>query len=207
MKLYDYYRSTASYRVRIALQYKQLSYQCLPVHLTLDGGEQHQSAYLDLNPQGLVPCLDDNGQLLSQSLAIIEYLEEKYPSPALLPNSPWDRAQVRSLSLLIACDLHPLNNLRVLEQLKEQFQATDIQVEAWYHHWLKLGFDAFEQRLYGIPRTKPLCLGDEISVADVCLIPQVYNAKRFNFSMQKYPLIEEINAYCLSLESFAKAAP
>ena len=207
MKLYDYYRSTASYRVRIALHYKQISYQSIPIHLIDHGGEQHQSTYLDINPQGLVPCLDQNGHPLTQSLAIIEYLEDTYPSPSLLPSDPWERAQVRSLALLIACDMHPLNNLRVLQQLKQQFQATDTQVNAWYHHWLKLGFDAFEQHLNHLSRTIPVCLGDKISVADICLIPQVYNAKRFEFSMAPYPLIEEINAYCLSLEPFSKAAP
>ena len=137
MKLYDYYRSSASYRVRIALNLKNISYESLPVHLTNDGGEQHRDEYLQLNPQGLVPTLDENGHILSQSLAIIEYLEEINPTPALLPQNPLGRAQVRSLALLVACDMHPLNNLRVLQQLKQQFQATESQVQDWYHHWFR----------------------------------------------------------------------
>jgi maleylacetoacetate isomerase len=207
MKLYDYYRSTASYRVRIALNFKDISYELLPVHLINNGGEQHQADYLALNPQGLVPTLDENGHILSQSLAIIEYLEDICPAPPILPSNPLARAQVRSLALIIACDIHPLNNLRVLEQLKQEFNANENQVNGWYHHWLKKGFDAIEEKLKHLPRKQHVCYGNEISMADICLIPQVYNAKRFNFSLDNYPLINEINDYCLTINAFADAAP
>lgn len=207
MKLYDYYRSTASYRVRIALNLKNMNYQALSIHLVNQGGEQNHPDYKNINPQGLVPTLDENGHIIQQSLAIIEYLEEIYPTPSLLPQIPLGRAKVRSLALLIACDMHPLNNLRVLKQLREQFQATEAQVSAWYHHWLKEGFDAFEEHLRRRNHPGHTCYGNDVSLADICLIPQVYNAKRFKFSMDDYPLINEINDYCTSLPSFVKAAP
>ncbi len=207
MKLYDYYRSSASYRVRIALNLKKIHYETLAVHLVNHGGEQHHTSYLGINPQGLVPALDDNGHILSQSLAIIEYLDETTPTPALLPQTPLGRAQVRSLAMIIACDLHPLNNLRVLQQLRKQFQATEQQVTEWYLHWLKQGFDAIEERLKTLQRKNHVCYGHDISLADVCLIPQVYNAKRFNLSLKNYPLISEVNNYCLSLAAFVDASP
>lgn len=207
MKLYDYYRSTASYRVRIALNLKNISYETLPIHLINQGGEQHFTSYLALNPQGLVPTLDENGHILSQSLAIIEYLDEICPSPALLPANPLGRAQVRSLAMMIACDIHPINNLRVLQQLKQQFQATEEQIQTWYHHWLTLGFDALEARLAHLPRKNHVCYGQQITMADVCLVPQVYNAKRCHFSMDNYPVINEINEYCLTLPAFVEASP
>ncbi len=207
MKLYDYSRSTASYRVRIALNIKNISYEKIPVHLINNGGEQHAESYLLLNPQGLVPTLDENGHVLSQSLAIIEYLEEMNPSPALLPQNPLGRAEVRGIALSIACDIHPLNNLRVLQQLRQQFQATELQITEWYHHWLKKGFDAIEERLKKLPRKHPVCYGNEVSLADICLIPQVYNAKRFDFPMANYPLINEINEHCLTIDAFIDAGP
>ncbi len=207
MKLYDYYRSSSSYRVRIALNIKHISYEAIPVHLIENGGEQHQAAYLALNPQGLVPTLDENGHILTQSLAIIEYLDEINPTPALLPQNPYGRAMVRSIALTIACDLHPLNNLRVLQQLRAQFQATEEQVMVWYQHWLKNGFDAVENTLKKLHRKHPVCYGNDLSLADICLIPQVYNAVRFNFSLADYPLICEINDHCLTLPAFLQAAP
>ncbi|MCX7117126.1 MAG: maleylacetoacetate isomerase [Legionellales bacterium] len=207
MKLYDYYRSTACYRVRIALNYKNISYESIPVHLTKNGGEHHQENYLAINPQGLIPTLNENGHILSQSLAIIEYLDEISPTPALLPPNPWGRAQVRSLAMIIACDMHPLNNLRVLQQLKHQFSASEKKVNEWYHHWLKQGFDALEKQLEQVIRKMDVCYGHEISLADICLVPQVYNAKRFQFPMNNYPLISKINDYCLTLDAFADAAP
>lgn len=207
MKLYDYYRSTASYRVRIALNVKKINYEKCSVHLVNNGGEQHLATYLEVNPQGLVPTLDENGHILSQSLAIIEYLDEICPTPPLLPQNPLGRGQVRSLAMIIVCDMHPLNNLRVLQQLKQQFQATEAQVTEWYHHWLKQGFDAIEQQLGHLPRKTNVCYGHEVSLADICLIPQVYNAKRFNFSMKNYPLINKINEHCLTLDAFVDAAP
>ena len=207
VKLYNYYRSSASYRVRIALNLKDITYETIPVHLVSHNGEQHTPDYIKLNPQALVPTLDENGHVLSQSLAIIEYLEEISPTPPLLPQNPLGRAQVRSLALLIACDMHPLNNLRVLEQLRQQFKADEKQVQEWYHLWLKNGFDAFENRLQQLPRKNPVCYGSEVTLADICLIPQVYNAHRFKFPMSAYPLINEINEYCLTLAAFFDARP
>lgn len=207
MKLYDYYRSSCSYRVRIGLNIKDISYETLSVHLVNNGGEQHQPNYLELNPQGLVPTLDENGHIISQSLAILEYLEEICPTPPFLPPKPLGRAQVRSMSLLIACDMHPLNNLRVLTQLKNQFKASEQQVMDWYHHWLKQGFDALETRLQAMPHKSHVCYGNEVTMADICLIPQIYNAKRFGFSLHNYPLINSINTYCLSLPAFQEATP
>ncbi len=207
MKLYDYPRSTACYRVRIALNYKNISYETSLVHLLNQGGEQHLPDYLALNPQGLVPALEMNGTLLTQSLAIIEYLDDLYPTPALLPSHPLARAQVRRLALIIACDIHPMNNLRVLQRLKQEFQATESQTEAWYHHWLKTGFDAIEAHLKELPRSIDVCYGDSISLADLCLIPQVYNANRFHFSLDNYPLIQRINQHCIELTAFSGAAP
>ena len=207
MKLYNYYRSSASYRVRIALNLKGISYECLDVHLVNHGGEQHTASYRALNPEGLVPTLDENGHILTQSIAIIEYINELSPTPPLLPQTPLGRAEVRSLALLIACDMHPLNNLRVLKQLRDQFNATDETVQTWYHHWLHLGFNAFEKKLKKLHRKSEFCYGHEVSMADICLIPQVYNAKRFNFDMTNYPLIQSVNDYCLTLEAFKHAAP
>lgn len=209
MKLYDYYRSTASYRVRIALNLKQLTYETIPVHLLNNGGEQHTPEYKKINPQSLVPALDlgTDEPPLTQSLAILEYLEETHPSPALLPQDPRARAEVRSLALIIAADMHPLNNLRVLKQLRTQFNASDDDVTRWYHHWLQLGFDAFEEKLKHLPRESSFCYGNHVSFADVCLIPQVYNANRFEFSLKAYPQIQAIVEACLALEAFQNAAP
>lgn len=207
MKLYDYFRSSASYRVRIALNIKNISYEALPVHLVNNGGEQHQPDYMKLNPQGLVPTLDENGHILTQSLAIIEYLEDISPKPALLPANPLARAQIRSLALIVAADMHPLNNLRVLQQLRQQFHADEQQVLEWYHLWLKKGFDAFESKLQHLQRKNSVCYGSDVTLADICLIPQVYNAHRFNFPMDNYPLITEINEYCTNLPAFLAAAP
>lgn len=205
IKLYDYFRSTASYRVRIALNYKGIPFETIPVQLK--EGEQHQSDYLKLNPQGLVPTLEVNGSRLTQSLAIIDYLEMTQPDPALLPDAPLAQAHIRSLALIIACDMHPLNNLRVLQTLKQTFQATELQTKAWYHQWLKAGFDAFESHLKTLPRSMPVCYGNRISLADICLIPQVYNAERFEFAMDNYPLIQQINTYCLQQDAFIKSCP
>lgn len=207
MKLYDYFRSTACYRVRIALNIKQISYEKLAIHLINQGGEQHHPDYLKLNPQGLVPTLNENGHIITQSLAIIEYLNEISPTPPLLPQYPLGRAHVRSLALMLACDVHPLNNLRVLNRLREQFDAQEDQIKEWYHHWLKSGFDALESRLQQMPHKNLVCYGTEVSLADICLIPQVYNAHRFGFPMVNYPTINAINEHCLSLTPFRDAAP
>lgn len=207
MKLYDYYRSTACYRVRIALNLKKLEYEKIPVHLVQQGGEQHLPAYRNINPQGLVPALDTGEGVLSQSLAIIEYLDEQYPEPPLLPANPIERAEARRLAQMIACDIHPLNNLRVLNQLKTQFKADDEQVNLWYHHWLKEGFTALERLLSAMERKGPYCLGASITVADICLVPQVYNANRYAFSLDDFPVIEQINAACLGHPAFTESHP
>jgi maleylacetoacetate isomerase len=207
MKLYDYFRSSASYRVRIALNIKGIDYEKESIHLINNGGEQHDKAYINLNPQQLVPTLDDNGDILTQSLAIIEYLEETNFYPSLMPQGALARANVRSIAQIISCDIHPLNNLRVLRYLQNTFDISKKQKLDWYTHWIKRGFDSIESRITSFPRSKPVCYGSEITIADICLIPQVYNAKRFDCPLDDYPLIQEINAYCLSLEPFAKAAP
>ncbi len=207
IKLYDYYRSSCSYRVRIALNLKGIDYDKIPIHLVQDGGMQNQPSYRALNPQGLVPSLDTGEHIITQSLAIIEYLNDIEPSPPLLPPNPLERAEIRSLALLIACEIHPLNNLRVLNTLKENFHADESAITAWYHQWLKAGFDALEKRLSALPREKPVCFKSDISLADICLIPQVYNAMRFEFSLENYPLIMAINEYCLSLPAFQNASP
>ena len=206
MKLYDYYRSTACYRVRIALNLKNINYEKILVHLINNGGEQHQSEYRALNPQGLIPTLDENGHCLTQSLAIIEYLDEINPNPPLLPQTPLGRAHVRSLAMTIACDTHPLNNLRVLQRLNHQFSADENQVNLWYHHWLQLCFDTLETRLQQYNR-HDFCYGNTITLADICLILQIYNAHRFNFSMDNYPILNTINTHCLNLTIFKSASP
>lgn len=207
MKLYDYFRSTACYRVRIALNIKDIAYETVPIHLVNNGGEQHSASYHLINPQELVPSLETKEGILTQSLAIIEYLEDLAPEIPLLPANILAKAQVRALALLISSDIHPINNLRVLNRLKEQFKADESAVLCWYHHWLRTGFDAIEEKLGQLKRQEAVCFGDSLSLADVCLVPQVYNAHRFNFSLEPYPLIQEINSYCLTLDPFQRAAP
>ena len=203
MKLYTYYRSTAAYRVRIALHYKNIACDLLPSNLLT--GQQNEAAYAIINPQMRVPALIDEDLVLGQSLAILEYLEEKYPEPALLPKNIEKRAQVRFIAQLIACDIHPLNNVGVLNYLKNTLHHDKETVNEWYFHWLKKGFDALETLLSR--QKNAFCVGDSVTLADVCLIPQIYNAHRFGFSMNAYPRVMEINDYCLSLSCFEKAKP
>jgi maleylacetoacetate isomerase len=205
--LYDYYRSSACYRVRIALNLKQINYDKIDINLIHEGGDQHRPEYKQINPQGLVPTLNENGHILTQSLAIIEYLDEIHPETPLLPATPLARAQVRKLAYIVACDIHPINNLRATNQLRTQFAADDQQVQDWYHHWFKLGFDAFETHLQQQNNQNPLCYDNQITIADICLIPQVFNAHRFNFPMDHYPRINAVNEYCLSLSAFKEASP
>lgn len=207
MKLYDYFRSTACYRVRIALNVKKIPYEKIEVHLINNGGAQNSQEYRLINPQKMVPSLEVDGHILHQSLAIIDYLDERFPEVSLLPVDPFLRANLKSLALIVACDMHPLNNLRVLNRLKQQFKADETQINEWYHHWLREGFTAFEAQLAQLKRTKPVCFGDNVTLADVCLIPQVYNAHRFHFPMDNYPIINEINTYCLTLPAFKQASP
>lgn len=201
--LYDYFRSSASYRVRIALNLKGLAYDSVPVSL-LDNA-QRAPEYLSKNPQGLVPALLDGEQLLTQSLAICEYLEETYPQPALLPNDAIGRARVRALALSIACDIHPLNNLRVLRRLEAQFAADQAGKDAWYQHWIQSGFEAFEQQIQSTHGQ--YCFGDTVTLADLALVPQVYNARRFNCDLSAYPTMRAIEQRCLALDAFARATP
>jgi len=207
-KLYSYFRSSATYRVRIALNLKGLPYEVLPVHLLRNGGEQHQAAYSRLNPAQLVPALVDGDAVLSQSLAILEYLDEAHPStPSLLPGDAIGRARVRALALTIACEIHPINNLRVLQYLKRSLNVPDNERDNWSRHWLAAGFDVLEQLLSENPATGRFCHGDSVTIADCCLVPQVFNARRINLPLDPYPTIRRIEAACLSLEAFQKAAP
>jgi len=207
MRLYTYFRSSAAYRVRIALGLKGLAYDAVPVHLVRGGGEHRQPAYLQLNPAGLVPALEDGGEVLGQSLAIIEYLEEVHPRPALLPQAPLDRARVREIALAIACDIHPINNLRVLQYLGEVLGAADSQKTDWYRHWVLAGLGAVEALLAGDRRTGDFCHGDVPGLADCCLVPQVFNARRFGCDLSTMPNVVRIAANCETIEAFRLAAP
>lgn len=208
LTLYGYWRSSAAYRVRIALNLKGLAYRQVPVHLVRDGGEQHGEAYQALNPQGLVPLLvdEENGGVpIAQSLAIIEYLEEIFPVPAILPADPVERAQVRALALHLACDVHPLNNLRVLQYLSRELGVDDAAKNAWYLHWVAAGLAAVEQGLAAYGDT--FSLGTRPGYLEACLIPQVYNARRFDCDLDAYPRILALTARCEALEAFRHAAP
>lgn len=207
MKLYSYFRSSASYRVRIALNLKGLAYETVPVHLLRDGGEQLTEAYRKLNPDGLVPALEVEGAALQQSLAIIEYLEETHPQPPLLPQSPLDRAWVRGIALSIACDIHPINNLRVLRYLVRTLKVSEDDKNAWYRHWCEQGLAAVETTLVNDQRTGRFCFGDTPTLADCCLVPQVANARRLECDLSRMPTILRINDACQALDAFARAAP
>ncbi|MCS6237725.1 maleylacetoacetate isomerase [Shewanella baltica] len=209
MKLYGYWRSSAAYRVRIALNLKGISAEQLSVHLVRDGGEQHKAAYSALNPLELVPTLTLDDELdadaLSQSLAIIEYLDEIHPQSPLLPASALERAHVRAMALTVACEIHPLNNLRVLQYLTQTLGVDEAAKNTWYHHWVASGFAALETLL--VRHSGRYCFGDTVTLADLCLVPQVYNAMRFNVDLTPYPNIMRVWAECNQLEAFADAAP
>lgn len=207
MTLYGYFRSSASYRVRIALHLKGLPYETIPVHLLKQGGQQFAPEFSAINPQSQVPVLDDDGARIGQSLAILEYLEECHPTPALLPATPLQRAHVREIAQAIACDIHPLNNLRVLRTLKHQLQITDEAKQEWIHHWINLGFAALETRLRSDSERGDFCYGDQPTLADCCLIPQIFNARRFDVDMTPYPTLVAIDAACNALEAFRLAQP
>lgn len=207
MELFGYFRSSASYRVRIGLNLKRLSCTHHFVHLTRDGGQQHASTFVALNPEQLVPVLLDGDLALSQSLAILEYLDEQYPAVPLLPKGATDRAWVRALALQIACDMHPLNNLRVLQYLERTLRVTAEQKQAWVAHWIGLGLKALEERLAADSRPGTCCFGDTPTLADCCLVPQLFNARRFGVAMDPYPTLSRIDAYLAGLPSFQAAAP
>ena len=207
ISLYTYWRSTAAYRVRIALNLKGMEYTSVPVHLLRDGGEQKAPAFLARNPQGLVPVLSVGEDNISQSLAIVEYLEETTPEPPLLPADPAGRARVRGLAMAIACDIHPICNLRVLKFLTGDMDLSDEQRSTWIRHWITEGFRAIETRLVNDGSTGDFCHGDRPGLADICLVPQVYNAHRFACPMDPCPTIARINESCLGLEAFREAVP
>jgi maleylacetoacetate isomerase len=215
MQLYHYFRSSASYRVRIALNLKGLDYELSQIHLIKGGGEQLQAAFRAINPDGLVPALidkksDQNPEpqhTITQSLAIIEYLDETHPLPALLPNNAPDRAWVRSIALSIACDIHPLNNLRVLRYLTGNLKLAEEDKNAWYRHWCEQGLSALEQSLSRDPRTGSFCYGEQPGMADCFLVPQIYNAQRLQCKLDGLTTIMRINQACLELPAFSKATP
>jgi len=204
VKLYSYFRSSAAYRARIALNLKGLPYDMESIHLTRGGGRQHSPEYRAINPQQRVPALRlDNGEVLIQSLAIIEYLDEIHPEPPLLPADPIARAHVRAVAQAIACDIHPLNNTSPLFYLKNELKHDQAQINVWYAHWVTVGFEAVEALL----RPGPYAFGDHVTLADVCLVPQVANARRFNVPLDKFPNIVAADAACLKLPAFDKARP
>jgi maleylpyruvate isomerase len=207
MKLYGYFRSSAAFRVRIALNLKGLAYEQLSIHLRKN--EQRKADYLTLQPQGLVPVLEtDGGEVFIQSLAIIEYLDETHPVPPLLPADPAGRARVRALAQAIACDIHPVDNLRVLRYLVKPLGHDEAAVEAWFNHWIKLGFDGLEQLLAKEGRAGKFCHGDTPGLADLCFVPQVFNARRYSsFDMTAYPEIRRIFDNCMMLDAFERARP
>ncbi len=206
VRLFDYWRSSASYRVRIALNLKGLAYDYRAVHLTRGGGEQFSPAFRELNALSLVPVLEDGGELMTQSLAIIEYLDEVYPEPPLLPRSAAERARVRSLALTVACEIHPLNNLRVLNYLNRELGVSNEVKVRWYQHWVELGLGALEAEIRRGPGGG-FCHGDTPGLADCCLIPQLFNARRFGCDVTRYPSLIAIEERCAELAAFSDAAP
>ena len=207
MKLYSYFRSSASFRVRIALALKGLDYEYASVHLLQGGGQQFAAEFTAMNPAALVPVLDDDGIVLTQSLAIIEYLDETRPQPPLLPEDAAGRARVRALALAIACEIHPLNNLRVLGYLSKTLGVTEEQRNAWYCHWVETGLATLEAMLARDPRTGTCCHGDIPTLADVCLVPQIFNAQRFKARLDHVPTVMRIHEHCLTLPAFARSVP
>jgi maleylacetoacetate isomerase len=205
--LYSYWRSSTAFRARIALNLKGLRYETRAVHLIQNGGEQHNAAYAALNPMKAVPTLLDGDLVLPQSMAIIQYLDDKYPQPPLLPSDAAGRARVRALSQVVACDIHPIGNLRVLQQLGSQFGADDAQKAEWMRHWIAAGFKALETMLASSKDTGHFCHGDTPTMADVCLVPQVYNARRWKVPLGDYPTILRIDAVCDALDAFKDATP
>ncbi len=207
MKLYTYWRSSSAYRVRIALNLKNLDYESVPVHLVRDGGQQKSAEYLKINPQGLVPVLVDGDIVLRQSLAIIEYLDEKYPRPPLLPGSASGRARVRGLAYLIADEMQPMNNLGVLQYLEHQAGFDQQRLDDWYRHWITKGFTALEQLLSTGGQSGQFCHGDTPGLADCCLVPQLYNARRYHCDLTAFPTLTRIEKNCGQSAAFQRAEP
>lgn len=205
--LYTYWRSSAAYRVRIGLELKALAWEARPVHLVRDGGQQHGAGYAALNPQQLVPTLQHEGHVLTQSLAILEYLDETFPQVPLLPADAVGRARVRALAQLVACDIHPINNLRVMQYLEQHLQVTADARTQWTLHWMAEGFAAMEAMLAASADTGTFCHGDRPGLADACLVPQVYNARRFGLDLSPYPTLQRIEAACQEREAFVLAHP
>ncbi len=207
MRLYTYFRSSAAFRVRIALNLKGLAYEALPVDIRPGATHHTRPAFLAVNPQGLVPALEDNAATLSQSLAIIEYLEEAYPEPPLLPGSAVDRARVRGMALAVACDAHPLNNLRVLNYLRSPLGHDEAAVDTWYRHWIAEGLHGLEEEARRASGDGHHMFGSQVTLADVCLVPQVFNARRFKCNVEPFPTLRAICAHLETLPAFARAAP
>lgn len=205
MKLYNYFRSSAAYRVRIALALKGRAYEYIPVHLVK--GEQHAAEYVALNALALVPTLVDDQGVFSQSLAIIEYLDERFPEPPLLPATPQARARVRAIALTVACDIHPLNNTRVLRYLAHELGLAEPVRDAWYRHWVSVGLAALESMVAKDAATGAFCHGDTPTIADICLCPQLANARRFQVPLEPYPTLTRIESNCLALDAFIVAGP
>ena len=205
MELYTTARSSASFRVRIALAYKGLAPEAN--YVSLGKREHHDPPYRAVNTQGLVPALVDDGRLLTQSLAIIEYLEERYPIPPLLPADPADRAYVRALAQIVACEMQPLNNLRTLTFLRNDCALDEARVQAWYRHWIADGFAMLERYLAAERRAGRYCFGDSVTMADCCLVPQVFNARRYECDLEPFPAITRIFDECMKLDAFQRAQP
>ena len=205
MKLHTYFRSSAAFRVRIALNLKKLPYEAAFVHLAK--GQHRQPAFASVNPQALLPVLEDGSTVLNQSLAIIEYLEEKHPQPPLLPKDAEGRARVRALSLLVACEIHPLNNTRTLTYLRNSLGQSEEQIATWYRHWIADGLAKLEGELTAGARVGKFCHGDFPSMADCCLVPQVFNAKRYESDLSPYPTVTRVFDSCMKLEAFDRAQP
>jgi maleylacetoacetate isomerase len=207
MKLHTYFRSSAAYRVRIALNLKGIDYEAVPVHLIRDGGQHHAPAYLNINPSGMVPTLQDERGTLTQSMAILEYLEETHPAVPLLPVDPLGRARVRELAQIVSCDIHPLNNLRVMRYLVDELGISDDAKTTWLKHWIVEGFASVESHLARHPGTGKFCHGDTPTIADCFLIPQAFNAIRFDIDLAPYENIARIYGNCIELPAFVKAHP
>lgn len=207
MRLYSFFRSSAAFRVRIALNLKGLTADYTPINLRKGDGEQYEPHYRAVNPQSLVPALEDGGHVLTQSLAILEYLEETHPKPPLLPAVPWERARVRSLALAVACEIHPIQNTRVLRYLKDRLGFDETAQLGWIRNWIDRGLTELEARLASAPETKRFCHGDTPTFADCCLVPQLVNARRAKCDLTRFPTVMRIEQACLALDAFQRATP